>query len=345
MSAGEVAGYSRAYAAGPVRRWSKGADVVRSCSAGRVRGRHRRGLLDGQRGRARHRLVRCAARTAGRGRARPRRSSSSPRPPTATRGRCPTAACWWSAPPRPACSWPTSSPVPGGRWCWRWARTPGCPAATAAWTSCGGSTRWACSTGGSRRTRAPAAQRSRPCNSSAAPDGRDVDLRSLQDRGVRLAGRLAGVDGRRVRFADDLAETTDRADDRLRRPAAAASTRTPPRAGLRRRGRPPRAGPRRPGRRPRPRLDLRDAGIRTVLWATGYRRAYPWLHVPVLDADGRDPAHRRRHAGTRTVRAGDALAVAAQLRVPGRGPPRRGDRGRPGTGPHRRRRGAPERAA
>jgi len=33
-------------------------------------------------------------------------------------------------------------------------------------------------------------------------------------------------------------------------------------------------------------LDLRDAGISTVLFATGYRRAYPWLHVPVLDADG-----------------------------------------------------------
>ena len=33
-------------------------------------------------------------------------------------------------------------------------------------------------------------------------------------------------------------------------------------------------------------LDLRVAGIRTVLWATGYRRAYPWLRVPVLDAAG-----------------------------------------------------------
>jgi len=31
-------------------------------------------------------------------------------------------------------------------------------------------------------------------------------------------------------------------------------------------------------------LDLRDFG--TVLWATGYTRAYPWLDVPVLDGDG-----------------------------------------------------------
>jgi putative flavoprotein involved in K+ transport len=34
------------------------------------------------------------------------------------------------------------------------------------------------------------------------------------------------------------------------------------------------------------RLHAGAAGIRTVIWATGYRRTYPWLHVPVLDAQG-----------------------------------------------------------
>jgi putative flavoprotein involved in K+ transport len=34
------------------------------------------------------------------------------------------------------------------------------------------------------------------------------------------------------------------------------------------------------------RLDLVHTGISTVVWATGYRRSYPWLNVPVLDADG-----------------------------------------------------------
>ena len=33
-------------------------------------------------------------------------------------------------------------------------------------------------------------------------------------------------------------------------------------------------------------LELRDTGIRTVLWATGFRRSYPWLRVPVLDGRG-----------------------------------------------------------
>ena len=32
--------------------------------------------------------------------------------------------------------------------------------------------------------------------------------------------------------------------------------------------------------------------IGTVIWATGYRRAYPWLHVPVLDKTG-EIRHRR----------------------------------------------------
>ena len=33
-------------------------------------------------------------------------------------------------------------------------------------------------------------------------------------------------------------------------------------------------------------IDLRAAGIDTVIWATGFIRRYPWLHVPVLDRRG-----------------------------------------------------------
>ena len=43
------------------------------------------------------------------------------------------------------------------------------------------------------------------------------------------------------------------------------------------------AGPRR--------LDLRGR-VSTVLWATGYRRTYPWLDEPVLDAHG-ELVHRQ----------------------------------------------------
>jgi putative flavoprotein involved in K+ transport len=33
-------------------------------------------------------------------------------------------------------------------------------------------------------------------------------------------------------------------------------------------------------------LDLRRGEIRAIVWATGFRPDYGWLHVPVLDAKG-----------------------------------------------------------
>ena len=33
-------------------------------------------------------------------------------------------------------------------------------------------------------------------------------------------------------------------------------------------------------------LSLVDGGIKTIVWATGFSRSYPWLHVPVLDQQG-----------------------------------------------------------
>ena len=34
------------------------------------------------------------------------------------------------------------------------------------------------------------------------------------------------------------------------------------------------------------RIDLGSGEIRTILWATGFRPDYSWLHVPVVDAKG-----------------------------------------------------------
>ena len=39
--------------------------------------------------------------------------------------------------------------------------------------------------------------------------------------------------------------------------------------------------------RPRLALDFARERIGTVLWATGFRPDYSWLHLPVLDAKGR----------------------------------------------------------
>ena len=44
-----------------------------------------------------------------------------------------------------------------------------------------------------------------------------------------------------------------------------------------------------------PGLDLRAAGINTIVWATGHRRSYPWLRpLPVLDTQGEIRQYRGR---------------------------------------------------
>ncbi|MBP2314563.1 NAD(P)-binding domain-containing protein [Azospirillum soli] len=110
------------------------------------------------------------------------------------------------------------------------------------------------------------------------PDRRTIDLAALHDQGVRVVGRTAGVDGGRITLCDDLAETTAAAQatmDRLlaRIDAFAGPSKT---EGVR-----PIALPPSPSA-----LDLRAEGIRSVVWATGFRRDYGWLKVPVLDAAG-----------------------------------------------------------
>ncbi len=118
-------------------------------------------------------------------------------------------------------------------------------------------------------------------------DDRAIDLPSLADRGIGLSGRVLGIEGRSVVVADDLHATTAKADlrlddllDRIDRYATGAGAHRE--ADIRHRFR------RSTGLTARfpDRIDLPAAGIRSVIWATGYRRRYPWLQVPVLDGAG-----------------------------------------------------------
>ena len=129
-------------------------------------------------------------------------------------------------------------------------------------------------------------------------DRRDVDLPALQRLGVRLAGRLVGVENARAGFADDLPVTTAAADARLERILHQVDGHI--RAlGLAADVLPP--APRRPVNLTKliDEVDLRDEQVGAVVWATGFTRPYPWLHVPVLDQRG-EIAQRRGitpHAG------------------------------------------------
>lgn len=117
------------------------------------------------------------------------------------------------------------------------------------------------------------------------PDRRQLDLNTLRETGVTLTGRLEGIAGTSVRFGDDLAALAagadarqDRVLDRIDRLAGDCDLlgNEPPvaRPAATEVGAPP------------TRADLETEGISTVLWATGYRRTYPWLDVPVLDGRG-----------------------------------------------------------
>jgi putative flavoprotein involved in K+ transport len=134
----------------------------------------------------------------------------------------------------------------------------------------------------------PAAAKRQPSLQLAGrPDRANIDLATLQQAGVRLVGRLVAGEGDRIALADDLLKTVGKADAKLRRLLA----RFDAHAGY---------SPGTPGdpiapvdlSRPSPRqLSLAASGIRSIVWATGYRRAFPWLQVPVLGPDG-DIHHR-----------------------------------------------------
>jgi putative flavoprotein involved in K+ transport len=114
---------------------------------------------------------------------------------------------------------------------------------------------------------------------SGANGGEDLGLDRLAAAGITVTGRLLGFDGSHAVFADDLAENVEAADVRLRKllqridshPLAREGEPDPP---------PEVILPTAP-----PTLDLRRTAA--ILWATGFRRAYPWLHVPgALDHRG-----------------------------------------------------------
>ncbi len=120
---------------------------------------------------------------------------------------------------------------------------------------------------------------------SGAHPPRDVDLPALAARGVHLLGRAVDADDGHVRFADDLGETTRRAEA-SRRALLARIDAYVEACGLGAAVPPPAVPPAFvAGGAPRA-LHLRSAGVGAVVWATGYRRSYPWLALPIVGADG-----------------------------------------------------------
>jgi len=120
--------------------------------------------------------------------------------------------------------------------------------------------------------------------------GRDIDLRLRAKEGMRLYGRLVGVRGAGVELAADLRRNLDQAD------AVAESIKTTIDKFIAQRAIGAPAEPRyvpvwEPTEEPA-KLDLDAAGIKTVIWSTGFRTDYGWIEVPIFDGRGY-PVHKR----------------------------------------------------
>ena len=125
------------------------------------------------------------------------------------------------------------------------------------------------------------------------PDRSTLDLNTLSAMGVELVGRLSAIRDGRALFSGGLRNLFALADLKLERlldtfdqwaHASGAEAEVAP---------PERVEPTRVPTSTRLQIDLARDGITSVVWATGFRPDYSWLHVPVLDEKG----HLRHEGG------------------------------------------------
>jgi putative flavoprotein involved in K+ transport len=120
--------------------------------------------------------------------------------------------------------------------------------------------------------------------------GRDIDLRRFAVEGMELYGRFAGLRGEVMELEPNLARHLDGAD------ASSENIKNVIDAFIAQRGIaapeearvPPVWQP--PGERET--LDLRAAGIGSIIWSIGYASDYRWIECPIFDGRGY-PGHVR----------------------------------------------------
>jgi putative flavoprotein involved in K+ transport len=122
---------------------------------------------------------------------------------------------------------------------------------------------------------------------AGSDDRRTIDLNRLTGLGVRLVGRLAGAAAGKAQFSGSLRNLCEMSDLKMNRLLERIDAWATER-GLDREADPPhRFEATRVEASPPLWLDLAKEGIRTVVWAAGFRPDYSWLQVPVLDGKGR----------------------------------------------------------
>ncbi len=164
-----------------------------------------------------------------------------------------------------------------------------------------------------------------------SPTGMSIGLNSLQALGIEIVGRSGGFRDSTALFSGSLANVCQLADLKMNRLLASLdewiqnsglNAELEPSYQLR---------PTRVPETPTLSLSLAERGIKTVIWATGFKPDYHWLDLPVLDRKGHLrhtggvvdapgvyamglPFMRKRKSGFIDGVADDATALARHLR-------------------------------
>lgn len=129
---------------------------------------------------------------------------------------------------------------------------------------------------------------------SGAGGGKTIDFRKLAQEGMTLVGRVKDYDSGKILFEDDLKENLQCGDDNYFSLIKQADAYVE------------RYGIDLPEERdayevlddpecvqnPLLEIDLKEAGISTIIWATGFGVDFSWINVDTFDGNGR-PEHRR----------------------------------------------------
>lgn len=129
---------------------------------------------------------------------------------------------------------------------------------------------------------------------SGAHGGRTIDFRGLAHRGMTLVGVTESFNDGVVTFKQDLVANLQRGDENylaLLDAADAYVERNGLDLPLEPEAREMFADPE-CVKNPLRDLDLREAGVTSIIWATGFAVDYSWLKVAALDAQGK-PVHQR----------------------------------------------------
>ena len=139
------------------------------------------------------------------------------------------------------------------------------------------------------------------------PDRRTLDLNALTDKGVKIRGRMGTIRDGIALFSGGLRNQCKLADLKMNRLLDTIDS-WAAEAGFDAPDERERHPPTNVGDEPMT-LDLTDGSIKTIVWATGFRPDYSWLHVDILDHKG-----RVRHDGGVTTSPGMYLIGLPFLR-------------------------------